>query len=145
MSKLGFRKGRGTREQIANIHWITEKAVKLEKILESPLDSKEIKPVNLKGNQPWILIRRTDADDETLVFWSSDMNSWLFGKTPDAGKDWGQKEKRASKDEMSGRHHWCNEHKLGLTSGDGEGQGSQRVGRDWATEQQANDIKQVKV
>ena len=52
MSKLGFRKGRGTRDQIANIHWITEKAVKLEKILESPLDSKEIKPVNLKGNQP---------------------------------------------------------------------------------------------
>ena len=59
------------------------------------LDSKEIKPVNLKGNQPWILIWRTDADAETPVFWSSDINRWLTGKVPDAEKDWGQRENRA--------------------------------------------------
>ena len=82
----------------------------LEKTPQSPLDSKEIKPVNLKGNQPWILIGRTDAEAEAQVFWSSDANRWLIEKVPDAGKDWGQKEKRASEDEMAGRHHWCNGH-----------------------------------
>ena len=95
----------------------------LEKTLESPLDSKEIKPVNLKGNQPWILIGRADVEAEAVVFWSSDANSWLIGKVPDAGKDWGQKAKRAAEDEMAGWHHWCNGHELGLTLGDGEGQG----------------------
>ena len=59
----------------------------LEKTLESPLDSKKMKPVNLKGNQPWILIGRTDAEVETPVFWPPDVNSWLTGKVPDAGKD----------------------------------------------------------
>ena len=69
-----------------------------EKTLESPLDSKEIKLVNLKGNQLWILVGRTGAEAETPIFCSSDANSWLSGKVPDAGKDWGQK-KRASEDE----------------------------------------------
>ena len=87
------------------------------------LGQQEIKPVNLKGNQPWILVGRTGAEAETPVFWSSDVNSWLVGKVPDAGKDWGKKEKRASEDEMAGRHHWCNGHELEHTSGDGEGQG----------------------
>ena len=86
--------------------------VVLEKTPESPLDSKEIKPVNPKGNQSWIFIGRNDADVETPAFWSSDVNSWLIGKVPDAGKDWGQKEKRASEDEMAGWHHWCNGHEL---------------------------------
>ena len=72
----------------------------LEKTPESPLDRKEIKPVNLKENQPWIFAGRTDAEAETPIFWSSDMNSWFIGKVPDAGKDWGQKKKRASEDEM---------------------------------------------
>ena len=98
------------------------------------------KLVNLKVKQPWILIRRTDAEAETLVFWSCDANRWLIGKVPDAGKDWGQKEKRASEDEMSGWHHRCNGHKLGQTLGDGEGQGGLvccspwgcRVEHDWA-------------
>ena len=63
--------------------------VELEKTPESPLDSKEIKPVDLKGNQPWILLGRTDAEAEAPVLWSSDVNSWLIGKIPDAGKDWG--------------------------------------------------------
>ena len=77
---------------------------------------------HLKGNQPWILIGRTDADVETPVFWSFDLNSWLIGKVPDAGKDWGQKEKRVSKNEMAGWHHRCKRHELGQTLGDGEGQ-----------------------
>ena len=64
----------------------------LEKTPESPLDSKEIKPVSRKGDQPWILIGRTDAEAATPVFWSSNENSRLIGKDPDAGKDWRQKE-----------------------------------------------------
>ena len=98
------------------------RTVVLEKTPESPLDSKDIKPVDLKGNQPWILVGRTDAEVETLVFWSSVANSWLIGKVPDAGKNWGQKEKRASEYEMAGWHHWCNGHELGKTLGDSEGQ-----------------------
>ena len=86
------------------------------------LDSKEIKPINLKGNQPWILIGRTEVEAEAPVFWSFDLNSQLSGKVPDAGKDWRQKEKRASEDEMVGWHHQCNGHELGQTLGDGEGQ-----------------------
>ena len=70
--------------------------VMLEKTPESPLDNKEIKPANLKGNPPWIFVGKTDAEAEVLVFWSSDVNSQLIGKVPDAGKDWGQKEKRVS-------------------------------------------------
>ena len=102
-------------------NWCLQTVV-LEKTPESPMDSK-IKPVNLKGNQPWIRIGRTDAEAETPVFWSSDaIYSGLIGKVPDAGKDSGQKEKRASEDEMAGWHHQCNAHKLRQTSGGGEGQ-----------------------
>ena len=96
--------------------------VVLEKTPESPWDSKEIKPVNSKGNQPWILVGRTDVDAEVPVFWSSDLNNWLIGKVPDTGKDWGQK-KRVSEDEMPRKHHQCNGHELGQTLRDGEGQG----------------------
>ena len=67
--------------------------VVLEKTLESPLDSKEIKPVNPKGNQPWILIGRTDAEAEAPIIWPCDVKSQLIGKDSDAGKDWGQEEK----------------------------------------------------
>ena len=105
------------------MNWCLQTVV-LEDTSKSPSDSKEIKPVNLKGNQPWIFVGRTDAEAETLVFWSLDANSWLIGKDPDAGKDWGQKEKRASEDEMAGWHHRCKGHDLGQTLGDGEGQGS---------------------
>ena len=98
------------------------RTVVLENTPESPLDSREIKPVNLKRNQPWILVGR--ASDEAPVFWSSDVNRWLIGKVPDAGKDWGQKEKRASEDELAGWHHWCNGRELVQTLGGGEGQGS---------------------
>ena len=61
--------------------------------LKSPLDSKEIKPVNPKGNHPWIFIGRTDAEAEASVLWLPDANSWLIGKDPVARKDWGRKEK----------------------------------------------------
>ena len=72
----------------------------LEKTLESPLDCKEIKPVNSKGNQPWIFIGKTDAKAEATIFWPPDAKSWLTGKDPDAGKDWGQEEKGAPEEEM---------------------------------------------
>ena len=95
--------------------------VVLERTPENPLDSKEMKPVNLKGNQPWIFVGRTGA--EAPVIWSFDANSQLNGKVPDAGKDWGKKEKRASENEMAEWHHQCNGYELGQTSWDGEGQG----------------------
>ena len=97
--------------------------VVLEKTLESTLDCKQIKTDNPKGNQSWKFIGRTDAKAEAPVFWSSDVNNQLTGKVPDAGKDWGQKENRASEDEMAGWHHRCNEYELGQTPRDGEGQG----------------------
>ena len=86
-------------------------------------EGREIKPVDLKGNQPWILVWRTDDEAETLVFWSYDANSWLIGKVFDARKDWGQ-EKRVSEDEIDEWHQRCNGHELGQTLGDGEGQRS---------------------
>ena len=65
----------------------------LEKTLESPLDSKEVKPVNPKGNQPWIFIGKIDAEAEAPILWLPDVKSQIIGKDPDAGKDWGQEEK----------------------------------------------------
>ena len=90
---------------------------------------------NLKGNQPWILVGRTDAEAEVPIFWSSDVNRWFIGKVPDAGKDWGQKKKRASEDEMAGWHHRCNGRELSCslqTLGDGEWPGVlQSMGSLW--------------
>ena len=100
------------------------RTVVLEKSLESPLDSKEIKPVNLKGNQPWIPIGRTDAEAETLILWPPDVKSRLIGKLPDAGKDWRHEEKGATEDKMVRCHHWLNGHEFEQTQGDSEGQGS---------------------
>ena len=74
--------------------------VVLKKTLESPLDCKEIKPVNPKGNQSWIFIGRTDAEVEVPIFQPRDAKSLLIGKDPDAGKDWKQKEKGVAEDEM---------------------------------------------
>ena len=82
--------------------------VVLEKTLESPLDSKEIKPVNPKGNQLWIFIGRTDTEAEPAIIWPPDAKSWLIGKDPDAGKDWRQKEKGEAEDEMVRQHWWLN-------------------------------------
>ena len=76
--------------------------------LESPLDSKEIKPVNPKGNQPWVFIGRTDAEAESPILWPSDVKSWLIGKDPDARKDLRQEDKGTTEDEMVGwqRMRW---------------------------------------
>ena len=74
--------------------------VVLEKTLESPLDSKEIKPVHPKGNQPWIFIGRADAEAKALILWPPDSKSWLIAKDLDAGKDWRQKEKGVAEDAM---------------------------------------------
>ena len=98
--------------------------VVLEKTLESPLDYKEIKPVNPKGNQSWIFIGRTDSEAETPIFCPPDVKNWLTGKNPDAGKDWRQQEKRTTEDEMIGWHHWYNAHEFERAPGVGDGQGS---------------------
>ena len=82
--------------------------VVLKKTLESPLDCKEIKSVSPKGDHPWIFIRRTDAEAEAPILWPPDAKSWLFGKAPDVGKDWGQEEKGMTEDEMVGWHHQLN-------------------------------------
>ena len=76
--------------------------VVLEKTLESTLDCKEIKPINPKGNQPWIFIRRTDAEGKTPILWTTDGNSLLIGKEPAAGNDRRQEEKGTTEDEMVG-------------------------------------------
>ena len=114
--------------------------VVLEKTLESPLDCKEIKPVNPKGNQSWIFIRRTDA--ETPIFWPPDAKTWLIWKDPDAGKDWRQEEKGMTEDETVRWHHRLDGHEFEQALGAGDGQGSleccspwsRRVKQDWATE-----------
>ena len=116
--------------------------VVLEKTFESPLDCKEIKPVNPKGNQPWIFIGRTSAD--TPILWSPDTKRWLTGEDPHTGKDWRQEEKG-----MTGLNGWIasltwctwvwassgswwRTRKPGVL----QSTGSQRVGHDWVTEQQ---------
>ena len=86
--------------------------VVLEKTLESPLDSKEIKPLNPKGNLPWIFIRRTNAEAKAPILWPPDVKSWLIGKDPDAGKHWGW-EKGKTEDEMVGWHHRPSGHEFG--------------------------------
>ena len=85
----------------------------LENTLESPLDCKEIKPVNPKENQPWIFIGKTDAEAEAEapIPWPPDSKSWLIGKDLDARKDWGQ-EKGETEGEMAGWHHWSNGHEF---------------------------------
>jgi len=98
--------------------------VVLEQTLESPLDCREIKPVNPKGNQPWIFIGRADAEAEVPILWLPDAKSWLTGKDPDTGKDWGQEEKRATEDEMVEWHHQLNGHEFEQTLGGGKRQGS---------------------
>ena len=107
----------------------------------SSLESKQIKLLSCNGNQPWILVGRTDAEAEASVLWPPDVNRLLIGKDPDAGKDWKGK-KGVTEDEMVGWHHWFNGHELGQTPGDGEGHGmpqsmgSQRLGYDLAAKQQ---------
>ena len=77
----------------------------LEKTLDGPLDWKEIKLFNNKGDQPWIFIERTDPEAEAAIIFPPDAKNWLIGKDPDSGKDECQEEKEMAEDEMVGWHH----------------------------------------
>ena len=103
----------------------------LEKTLESPLDCKEIQPVRPKRDQSWDFFGRTDAEAETPVLWPPHVKSWLIGKDPDAGRDWGQEEKGMTEDEMVGWHHQLNGHEFGWTLGVGDGQGGLACCNSW--------------
>ena len=96
--------------------------VVLEKILESPLDCKEIQPVHPKLNQSWIFIGRTNSEAETPILWPPDAKNWLIWKDPDAGKDWKQEEKGTTENEMVGWHYRLNRHEFeqALAVGDGQ-------------------------
>ena len=106
----------------------------LEKTLESPLDWREIQPVNPKGNQSWIFIGRTAAEADTPILWQPDAKNRLIGEDPDAGKDWRQEENETTEDEMVGWHHWwdlswwCTGRPVVMQS-----TGLQRVGHNWVT------------
>ena len=118
-----------------------------EKTLESPLDCKEIKLVNPKGNQSWIFTGRTDA--EAPILWPPDSKSWLIRKDPDAGKDWRQEEKGMTEDKMAGwiqwtwvwasSGRWWRTGKLGVL----QSMGSQRVGHNWATKKQHQNSSRI--
>ena len=124
-------------------NWCLQTVV-LEKTLETALDSKEIKPVNPKGSQPWIFIGRTDAETETPIPWPPDSKSQLIGKDPDAGKDWRQEEKGwqrmrwldgitdSTDMSLSNSGRWWRTGRPGVL----QSMGPHRIGRDWATEQQ---------
>ena len=110
--------------------------------LESSLDCKEIQPVHPTGNQSWVFIGRTDVEAEAAILWPPHAKSWLIGKDPDAGRDWGQEEKGTTEDEMAGWNRWLDGHEFEWTPGVGDGQGGlaccdlwgHRVRDDWATE-----------
>ena len=107
------------KEDWALKNWCFQTVV-LVKTLESPLDSKEIKPGYPKGNQPWTFIGRTDAEAEAPILWPPNLKSWLIGKDSDTGKDWRQKKKRVTENEMVGWHHRLSDEQ---TPKDSEGQG----------------------
>ena len=92
-------------------------AVMLEKTLRSPLDCKEIKPVNPKGNESWIFIGRTDVEAEAPILWPPDSKNWLVGKDPDAGEDWRWEEKGTTEDEIGGWYHWLSGREFEQTLG----------------------------
>ena len=96
--------------------------VVLEKTLESPLDCKEIQPVHSEGDQSWLFFGRNDAKVEAPVLWPPHVKSWLIGKDSDAGRDWGQEEKKTTEDEMAGWHHQHVGHEFEWTLGEGDGQ-----------------------
>ena len=87
------------------------------------MDCKEIQPVHPKGDQSWVFIGKTDAEAETLILWPPHAKSWLIGKDPDAGRDWGQEEKGTTEDERDGWHHRFDGREFEWTPGVGDGQG----------------------
>ena len=109
----------------------------LKKTIESPLDSREIQPVNLKGNHSWILIGRTDTEAEAPILWLPDGKNWQTGKDPDAGKEWRQEEKGTTEDEMVGCQHQLNGHEFEQALGDNEGQGSLECCSPWGHKESA--------
>ena len=106
--------------------------VVLDKTPESPLDCKEIKSVNPKGNQSWIFIERTDAEAETPTLWPPDAKNWLIEKDPDARKDWSWEEKGTMEDEMFEWHHQLNGHEFEQAPGVGDEQGSLACCSPWS-------------
>ena len=103
----------------------------LEKTLKSPLDCKQIQLVHPKGDQSWVFIGRTDVEAETPTLWPPDAKSWLIGKDPDAGNDWGQEEKGTTEEEMAGWHHRLDGHEFGWTPGVSDGQGGLVCSESW--------------
>ena len=106
--------------------------VVLEKTLESPLDCKEIQPVHSEGDQPWVFTGRTDAKAKTPILWPPHAKSWLIGKDPDAGRDWGQEEKGMTEDEMAEWHHRLDGRESEWTPGVGDGQGDLACCDSWS-------------
>ena len=130
---------------LKSFFWI----VVLERTLKSLLDCKEIKPLDPKENQSWIFIGSTDVKAETPVFWSPDVKNWFIGKDTDAGKDWGQEEKRGQQrmrwlDYITNSMgmNWANSRKQWRTGEPGtlQSMGSQTIGHNFATEQQQQQI-----
>ena len=109
--------------------------VVLEKTLESPLDCKEMKPVNPKGNQSWIFTGRTDAEAETPILWPPDVKNWLIGKHTDAGKDWRQEVKGTTEDDMVRWHHWLDGHEFEQAPGVGNRQVSLACCSPWGCQE----------
>ena len=115
--------------------------VVLEKILESPLDCKEIQPVHLKGDQSWMFIGRTDVEAETAILRPPDAESWLIWKDPDAGKDWRREEKGTTEDEMVGWHHRLKGHEFEQAPVVGHGQGGLACCSPWGRKE--SDIEEL--
>ena len=93
------------------------------RLLRVPWTARRSNQFHSKGDQSWVFTGRTDVEVETPIIWPPHAKSWLIGKVPDAGKDWGQDKKGRTKDEIVGWHHWLNGHGFGWTPGVGDGQG----------------------
>ena len=99
------------------------------------LDCKEIQPVHPKGDQSWVFVGRTDAEGETPILWLPHAKSWLIGKDPDAGRDWGQEEKGMTEGEVAGWQYWLDALEFGWTLRVGEGQGNLVCCDSWGRKQ----------
>ena len=101
------------------------------RLLRSPLGCKEVQPVRPRGDQSWVFIGRTDAEAETPILWPPHVKSWLTGKDPDAGRDWGQEEKGTTEDDMAGWQDWLDGRESEWTLGDGDAQGGLACSNSW--------------